>query len=128
MGSSNAAFHLSARLVLIFGRSVSIAGGAVDAITPIESSEADVPNVELIVETVTSCERSSLSMGLPDRHLAFEGANHSALPSSSIPAQLCTRSPSFSYVAVRSREVGQAVPQGRSSCAALQDSDSIQCT
>ena len=68
------------RAVLMFGRSVAISGGAVGASTPSEFSEADVPNVELIVETVTSCERSSLCMRLPDRHLVFQGAINSVPP------------------------------------------------
>ena len=80
MRSSNAVLHLSARAVLMFGRSVAISGGAVAAITPSESSKADLPNVELIVETVHSCERSWLCMRLHDRHLAFQGAINSAPP------------------------------------------------
>ena len=81
-----------ARVVLIFGRTVKIASGDVGASTPTESSEADVPNVELIVETATSCERSSLRMGLPDRHLVVEGANNWGVPrpSRSTTSDACT--------------------------------------
>jgi hypothetical protein len=39
-----------------------------------EATAEEVPNVELVVETATSCDRSRLCMRLPDRHLAYKGA------------------------------------------------------
>ena len=42
--------------------------------TAAEATAEEVPNVELVVETATSCDRSRLCMRLPDRHLAYKGA------------------------------------------------------
>lgn len=71
----------SACVVSLFGQSVVVSGGGASvAGSPFEASELEVPNVELIVETATSCERSRLCMRLPNRHLAYQGAKARARP------------------------------------------------
>ena len=64
--------------VTLFGRSVAVTaaasgGGGAPMATAAEATAEEVPNVELVVETATSCDRSRLCMRLPDRHLAYTG-------------------------------------------------------
>ena len=64
--------------VTLFGRSVAVtaaaaSGGGAPMAAAAEATAEEVPNVELVVETATSCDRSRLCMRLPDRHLAYKG-------------------------------------------------------